>query len=119
MKRDTIPGTNVSKSLVEVLWESKKVFNEAIYWTQIVKFKGRTFKFVVQKRNGNTKRDCCIMVMNQSGSFDFVADAYEINAPFDVNDYVTVSTDRANFTQLNNCFECLRAMENYVSKVYA
>ena len=119
MKRDTIPNTNVSKSLIEILWESKKAFNEAIYWTRIVKFNNRTFKFVVQKRNGNTKRDCCIMVMNQSGSFDFVADAYEIDAPFDVNDYVTARANGANYGQLANCLECLRQMENYITKVYA
>lgn len=108
----------MKKNELVVLWESKKVFRGAIYWYKIVRYKGRTFKFVIEKRNGCTKRQCSIEVMTENGSYAFVADAYEINAPFDINDYCLIDTDRDNFNQLNNCVECFRQMENYITKVY-
>lgn len=118
MKRDTIPGTNIGESLVDLLYESRRTFNFALYWYRIVKFNRRTFKLSVVIRNGSVMNDCKIEIMNQNGSFDFVANAYETGAPFK-NNYYNIEESGADIKVINMCAKCFESMVKYITTVYA
>ena len=118
MKRNTIPGTNIGESLVDLLYESRRTFNFALYWYRIVKFNKRKFKLSVVIRNGADKKDCKIEVMNQNGSFDFVANAYENGAPYE-NSYASIEESGTNIKVINMCAKCFESMVKYITTVYA
>ena len=118
MKRDTIPGTNVGKSLVDLLYESRRTFCHALYWYKVIKFNHRTFKLSVVMRNGSDMNDCKIQVMNQNGSFDFVANAYETDAPYE-NNYFNIEESGAEIKVINMCAKCFESMVKYITAVYA